>query len=345
MKPSWMSDARQIPDGVMTYLRQISVCAITEKNFHPDDVSAMLGISRSSIYDWLHRFAIDGYDGLETRKAPGTPPLITEEMDTWLSDAVLIKTPEDFGYNTPLWTSDILAELLARRFGVLVGGPAVNHHLKELGLSYQKPTYYAKEQDPAQRKAFTEEKFIKIQGFAEKVGAEIHFGDEAGIDLRERSGKTWGAIGHPPKVAVTGKRGRYNVLSAISPQGRLNYWITDQRITAIVFILFLQQLIADRQQPIFLIVDRAAYHTSFLVREFIWHHRKKIRLFYLPSYSPEINPDEHVWEEIKDKKLGRATIISKLHLEIRLQAALQALQKNVDRVKSFFYLPDTLYAA
>ena len=82
-----------------------------------------------------------------------------------------------------------------------------------------------------------------------------------------------------------------------------------------------------------------------MVREFIWHHRRQIRIFYLPSYSPEINPDEHVWEEIKDKKLGRATIISKLHLKIKLQTALQALQQNIGRVTSFFYLPDTLYAA
>ena len=42
MKPSWMSDARQIPDEVMTFLRQIAVCAIKEKNFHVDDVSEML---------------------------------------------------------------------------------------------------------------------------------------------------------------------------------------------------------------------------------------------------------------------------------------------------------------
>jgi transposase len=345
MKPSWMSDARQIPDEVMTFLRQIAVCAIKEKNFHLDDVSEMLGISRSSIYDWLHRFAVDGYEGLETRQAPGAPPLITEEMDQWLCDTVLIKTPEAFEYNTPLWTSDILAELLERHFGVVVGGPAVNRHLKELGLSYQTPHYYAIEQNPEQLKAFTEEKFQKIQSFAEKVGAETCFEDEAGIDLRERSGKTWGATGCPPKVAVTGKRGRYNVLSAVSPQGSLHYWITDQNITAIVFIFFLQQLIKVYQRPIFLIVDRARYHTSRMVREFIWHHRRQIRIFYLPSYSPEINPDEHVWEEIKDKKLGRATIISKLHLKIKLQTALQALQQNVDRVTSFFYLPDTLYAA
>jgi transposase len=270
MKPSWMYDARQIPDDVMSFIRQIAVRAINENNFHPDDVSEMLGISRSSIYDWLNHFSVDGYEGLETRKAPGAPPLITAEMDQWLSDAVLIKTPEGFGYDTPLWTSDILAELLERHFGVLVGGPAVNHHMKELGLSYQKPHYYAKEQDPAQKKAFVEEKFIKIQSFAEKVGAEIQFGDEAGIDLREHSGKTWGAIGHPPKVAVTGKRGRYNVLSAISPQGNMHYWITDQKITAIVFIFFLQQLIDGRQRPIFLIVDRATFHTSHLVREFIY---------------------------------------------------------------------------
>jgi transposase len=126
------------------------VCAIREKNFDPDDVSDMLGISHSSIYDWLHRFGADGYEGLETRKAPGTPPLITETMDEWLSDTVRIKTPEYFGYNTTLWISDILAELLKRHFGVVIGGAAVNRHLKELDLSYQKPRYYAKEQNPDQ---------------------------------------------------------------------------------------------------------------------------------------------------------------------------------------------------
>ena len=344
MKPSWMSDACQIPDEVMTFFRQAAVCAINEKNFRPDEVSDMLGISRSSIYDWLHRFAIDGYEGLETRKAPGSPPLITEEMDEWLEDTVLKKTPEDFGYDTPLWTSDILAELVGFHFGVVVGGPAVNHHLKKLDLSYQKPSYYAIEQDPEKLKEFVTEKFPNIHSFAEKIDAEIHFGDEAGIDLRERSGGTWGAIGKPPKVAVTGKRGRYNVLSAISPQGSLDYWVTDQNITAIIFIVFLQKLIAGRKRPIFLIVDRASYHTARLVREFIWHHRRQIRLFYLPSYSPEINPDEHVWEEIKDKELGRATIKSKIDRKIKLQTVLQALQYNVDRVKSFFQLPETLYA-
>lgn len=345
MKPSWLSDARQIPDEVMTFIRQIAVCAINEKNFNPDDVSDMLGVSRSSIYDWLHRYATDGYEGLETRKAPGTPPLITEKMDEWLSDTVLIKTPESFGYDTPLWTSDILAELLKRHFGVTVGGAAVTRHLKELGLSYQKPCYYAKEQNPANLKNFVEEKFIKIKSFAEKIGAEIWFEDEAGIDLRERSGGTWGASGHPPKVAVTGQRGRYNVLSAVSSQGHLDYWITDRNITAIMFVFFLKKLITDRQRPIFLIIDRASYHKSWLVRKFIWRHRKNIRLFYLPSYSPEINPDEHVWEEIKDKKLGRAAIISKLHLKVKLQESLHVLEQNVDRVKSFFHLPETSYAA
>jgi transposase len=345
MKPNWMSDARQIPDDVMTFLRQIAVRAVNEKNFRPDEVSDMLGIGRSSIYDWLHRFAINGYEGLETRKAPGCPPLITKEMDAWLKDTVLNNTPEDFDYDTPLWTSDILAELLGFHFGVVVAGPAVNRHLKKLNLSYQKPSYYAKEQDPEKLKVFINEEFPKIQSFADKLDAEISFGDEAGIDLRERSGKTWGAIGKPPKVAVTGKRGRYNVLSVISPQGSLNYWVTDQNIKAIVYIFFLQKLIAGRKRPIFLIVDRASYHTARLVREFIWHHRRKIRLFYLPSYSPEINTDEHVWEEIKDKKLGRATVKSKIDLKVKLQAALQALQYNTDRVKSFFQLPETLYAA
>ena len=96
------------------------------------EYSDIIGFSLSSIYEWLNRFAVDGYEGLKTRKAPGAPPIITREMDDWLKTTVLGSTPEDFGYETPLWTSDILAELLQQEFGVTAASRTVNQHLKNL---------------------------------------------------------------------------------------------------------------------------------------------------------------------------------------------------------------------
>ena len=237
MKPNWMSDARQIPDEVMTYLRPIAVCAVNEKGYSPEDVADFFGVSRSAIYDWLHRFETDGYDGLKTRKAPGAPPMITSDMDEWLKKTIIELTPEDFGYDTKLWTCDILAELLTAYFGIAVVGATVNQHLRKMNLSYQKPQYHPCEQDPKKVDRFLTDTFPRIQRLANKIGAEIGFEDEAGVDLRDHSGRTWGKTGVAPRVDVTGKRGRYNVLSVVTAQGKLRYKVTERRINSRVVIV------------------------------------------------------------------------------------------------------------
>jgi transposase len=345
MKPEWLSDARLIPDEVMDYLRKIAVHAVEENGHSPEQVIKILGLSRGTIYDWLKRFRAHGYAGLDTKKAPGAEPIVTEEMDAWLKRTVLESSPEDVGYDTTLWTCDLLAEVLKERFGVQVIGATVNHHLHRLNLSCQKPAYLPREQDPAAVERFVNEEFPKLQRFAIKIGADIGFEDEAGVDLRERSGKTWGARGIRPEVFVTGKRGRLNILSVVTAQGELRYHVTEKSIASQEYIQFLEQLIKGRERPLILIVDRAPFHRSKLVRTFVCRHRHHIRLHYLPAYSPERNPDEHVWEEIKDKRLRRQPIKNKSDLRKRLHSSLKSLQHHTERVISFFHLPETEYAA
>jgi transposase len=345
MKPNWLSDARLIPDEVMSYFRKVGVNAIKENGVSPEEVAKTLGISRSSVYDWLNRFHQHGWDGLDTKKAPGSPPVITEEMDAWLRQTVLNASPEDFGYDTSLWTCDLLAQLLADRYEIHVVGATVNQHLHCLGLTNQKPLYVACEQDPEAVTQFVEEKFPKIQRLAKVIDADIGFEDEAAVDLREHSGKTWSPQGVRPKVHVTGKRGRLNILSVVTATGDFIYHVTEETIDSERYIEFLKQLIDGRTRPLILIVDRASFHRSRMTRTFICRHRHQIRLRYLPSYSPELNPDEHVWEEIKDKRLGRQPIKDKKDLRTRLHSALESLQHCAERVRSFFQLPETQYAA
>ena len=134
-------DGRNLPPVVMDHLRKIAVRAVLLQGYSPEDVIEILGLSRSCIYTWLGRYRAGGIKGLERRKAPGAPVAITQKMDEWLWQTVTGSTPLDHGYDTPLWTRDILAELLDKRFGISVSGRTVSLHLRRMGLSYQKPRY------------------------------------------------------------------------------------------------------------------------------------------------------------------------------------------------------------
>ena len=345
MSNDWLNDARKIPDEVMSYLRKIAVRAIEGKDYSPELIADAFGISRTAVYDWLRRYRRDGYSALETRQSPGSPCIITEEMDVWLDDTVCNHTPMDFGYDTVLWTREILAELLNEKYGIEVGGSTVSLHLNRLGLSYQTPWFRANEQDPEKVEHFLNDTFPRIQRLAEKIGADIAFEDEAGVGLQTHSGKTWGEVGKTPEVPVTGKRGGFNMLSAVTATGALRFSIEDGRIDSARYIAFLKQLLQRRMNPIILIADRASFHHSKKVRDFVRSHRKQIRVYFLPGYSPERNPDEQVWNIVKSKKIGRKSVKNKSELKKKVDSALRSLQHNTEKVKSFFKLPLTKYAA
>ena len=345
MSEEWMGDARKIPDEVMSYIRKLAVRAIEDKNFSPESVAEILGINRTAIYAWLRRFEQGGYSELNTKKAPGSPCEITEEIEQWLKDAVLHHGPEDFGYDRALWTRDILAEIINEEFGLDVAGSAVGKHLKKIGLSYQKPWFRSKEQDAEKVTRFLTDTYPRIQRLAKRISADIGFEDEAGIGLQTHTGKTWGEVGQTPEVAVTGKRGGYNLLSMITSQGKLRFSIKEGKINSERYIEFLKALIQGRERPLILIVDRASFHLSKKVRDFVRAHRTKLRIYFLPPYSPELNPDEQVWNDIKDKNLGKKAIKDKIELKRKAYSALRKLQCQVDKIKSFFELPKTKYAA
>ena len=344
MKDEWDFDGRTIPDEVMYWVRAIAVRAVVKNGFSPELVIAMLGMSHSSIYDWLNRYYDDGLEGLRSKTKIGSEPLITTEMEKWLRIVVLNSTPVDHGYDTLLWTRDILVELLWNQYGIDVAGRTVSDHLNKIGLSYQKPVYRAKEQDPDEVEYFINEKFPRIKRLAARINADIAFEDESGVGMSTHSGSTWGDVGHTPKVLATNKRGGYNILSIVTAQGAMNYSISEGSVDSSRYIKFLKQLISGREKPLIIIADRASFHKSKKVREFVRENRARIRVYFLPKYSPELNPDEHVWRNIKDERIGKQPIKDKPDLKKRLRSALVSLQRKSDKVISFFHFPETRYA-
>jgi len=345
MNAEWMLDARKIPDEVMNYLRRIAVQAVEEKHYSPEVAADFLNISRSSIYDWIHKYREEGEDALETKKAPGAPLVITLEMDQWLRKTILTSTPEAHGYDTVLWTLEIMVDVLKKQFGVWVSDSIVALHLHEMKLSSQVPCYQARQQDPQKVEDFINHKFPLIQRVAERMGADIAFEDEAGIGIRTRSGRTWGEVNKTPVVTVNKQRGGYNVLSAITAAGELTFDIEEKSIDGKRYIEFLEKLLAGRTRPLIVIADNATFHRSKEVREFVRGHRHQIRMFFFPPYAPKLNPDEQVWNQIKHRNLEKEPIKNKSDLNRRIDGLLRSLKEKADKVRSFFQLNDTKYAA
>jgi transposase len=262
MNNEWMNDARKIPDETMSYIRKMAIKAIKELGHSPELVAKIFDISRSCVYEWIKKFDDGGYDALDTRKAPGMPPTITSDMEDWLKKTVVSSTPEQHGYDTQLWTCEIITALLKEEFDIDVQSSTVNQHLKKIGLSPQKPNYRFSEQDCNEVDRFITEKFPKIQKLAEKIDADIYFEDEAGIDLQQHSGRTWGLVGNTPEVTATANRGKYNILSAVDNNGKMRFSVKEGTIDSDVFINFLKQLLRGRTKPLILIIDRASFHKS-----------------------------------------------------------------------------------
>lgn len=192
---------------------------------------------------------------------------------------------------------------------------------------------------------FAEEEFKEIRKVAQEMGGAMGFADEAGVGVMTRSGRTWGEVNSPPVVKVNTQRGGHNVRSLVSASGELLYRMEEQRIDGKVYIQFLERALRGRARPQIIIADQAAYHTSKEVDQFIQKNSQRTRLFFLPAYSPELDPDERVWNEIKHRHLEKQPIRNKFDLRRILGSLLSSLQRKKEKIQSFFKLPNTRYAA
>jgi transposase len=125
---------------------------------------------------------------------------------------------------------------------------------------------------------------------------------------------------------------------------RLRFMLTKGRVTAAVFIEFLRRLLINATAPVFVIVDGHPTHRAKSVARFVATQSGKLALFFLPPYSPELNPDELVWNDLKSHGTGRKLITSLTQLQQMVISHMRQLQKLPALVRSFFHAPTTRYA-
>lgn len=336
-------DGRKISRKALEEIRIRAVRRV-EAGESPEVVIKALGFTRGRIYEWLAKYREGGIDALRQKKAPGKKPTLSGKQLKEIYQIVVGENPLQLKFEFALWTRDMVRELIKREFGVSLNVITVGRLLRKLGLTPQKPKRKSYQQDEYYVLKWMAEDFKKIKQLAVEAKAEIFFGDESTVRSDYHSGTTWAVRGKTPVVRTTGTRHKVNLISAISSRGAMRFMATEKNVNAEVFIEFLKRLITNVEHPIFLILDNSSVHRSSEVRAFVESTKGKLRLFFLPPYSPELNPDEHVWNFLKNHNIGRQTTTNGWEFYKRVMKVMRSLQKYPEKIKSFFRHQMTKYA-
>jgi len=221
----------------------------------------------------------------------------------------------------------MVRELIERKCGITLSVVSVGRLLKKLGLTCQKPLRRAFQRDPVVVEQWIEKEYPKIKRLAQREKAEIYFEDEAGIRSDHHVGTTWAIRGNTPVVRTAGARFSMNMISAITSKGTVRFMTYAGKMKAPVFCEFHKRIIHHVPAKVFLILDGHPVHRSSQVKTFVETIKGKLRLFYLPPYSPELNPDKLVRNNMKGK-IGRSSIKGPDDFQDKVRHHLKSLQRT-----------------
>jgi len=339
------NDARRLDHATLEAMRERAVRSVQDGK-SPEVVADVLGINRSTIYGWLAQYRRGGWGALKAKPLFGRPPKLDGKKLKWIYNTVTQKNPLQLKFAFALWTREMVATLIKDKFNISLSLVSVGRLLAQLGITCQKPLHRALERDEALVQQWLKREFPRIKALAQRDKAEIYFGDAAHMRSDHHSGRTWGRKGETPVVLSTGARFRMSLISAVTSRGHMRFMIKEKGgVNADVFIEFLRRLMVGAKNKIFLIVDRGPAHVAKKTKAFVASLDGKLRLFYLPPYSPDRNPDELVWKHLKADTVGRTSIASLDEFRNKVKSSMLSLQRNPGKIRAFFQKPSLQYAA
>jgi transposase len=338
-------DGRTLDHKTLEEIRRMAVERVQEGEA-PSVVIASYGFCRTTIYKWLREVRRGGRgDPLLSSKGTGRPPKLTGKQKRQVFRWINGKDPRQYGFDFGLWTRQIVAALIAERFGIELSLASVGKLLANLNLTPQKPLQRAYERDPAAIEAWKRKIYPQLAARARRAEAEIYFWDESGFRADAVQGKTWGMRGHTPIVELPGKRQSISAASAVNAKGA--FWFVTYKggMTAELFVALLKHIMRRRRKPLFLVLDSLPAHKAKMVRDYVESTNGKLELHFLPGYAPELNPDELVWNYVKRTGTAKSPLAFGELLQDRIDADLQAVQADPALIRSFFRAPSVAYIA
>jgi len=341
-------DARSITSEEQHLLRIRGVDMVFKQGFSKRAAAKALGVSRQHLTKWCQSFEEGGYEALKLGRRGRRPVesrLLKPHQCASIVKTIKDKTPDQIKMPFVLWERVAVRELIARRFGITLALRTITDYLKRWGMTAQRPVERAYERSDKAVSKWLEEEYPAIKARALKEGATILWSDETGVQNSANNGRSFSPKGKTPVTRKQGKPLRTNMISAISNKGKVRFMIYDGKMNQQMFIKFLERLIKTSCKKIFLIVDNLKVHHGKLVKQWVDTRSDLIEIFYIPSYSPELNPDEYLNRDLK-KNVNRSTVPrNKDDLKANLLSFMRMIQKTPQRVVKYFSSSYIKYAA
>ena len=314
------------------------------------EIAQSFGVAANTVTNWVKRYREQGVKGLgdmtrgvksEDKKL--LSPIQEEQIQRMITDTM----PDQLKLDFALWTRKAVKELTEQEFNIKLGLTTMGDYLRKWGFSPQKPKKRAYEQCPKKVQRWLDEEYPQLKQRAKDEKAEIHWGDETGVKNNCNHGRSYAPKGKTPVKSSMSKRFSVNMISTVTNQGKVQFMIYSDTMNADKLIQFMEQLIKNSDQKIFLILDNLRVHHSKVVKKWLNNIeiKEQIEVFFLPSYSPETNPDEYLNCDLKQGISNKKSPKTKEKLQDNVQDHMEMLQGNPQRVQKYFRHESIRYAA
>jgi transposase len=270
---------------------------------------------------------------------------LDQRREAEVRDLICTHLPDALGLPFALWSRAAVAASIEQRYGLRLAVRTTGKYLARWGFTAQQPLRRAYERQPAAVQDWLHREYPAIAARVRRARGVIFWGDETGLRADDVRGRSYAPSGKTPVVRPNQRRIGLGLISAVSNRGELRWKVLDGAIKAPVLICFLQRLIRDAKRKVFLILDRLPVHRAAVVRAWLARHKAQIEVFYLPSYSPELNPDEGLNADLKQNVMRKAPMRSKPQLKQAAISHMRRLAKSPARVRSYFRQKPMRYAA
>lgn len=342
------TDARQLSTEQQELLRQKAI-ELRQQGMSFQKIGKLLSVHPDTVGRWYKRYLAEGDAAITVKKRGPKKPArrLTEAQEQRVIEAITDRMPDQYKLGFALWTRRSIAQLIKQFWGISIPERTMGDYLKRWGFTPQKPARKAWEQNPAQVETWLKDEYPKIKARAKKEKATIFWGDEMGLRNTTQHGRSYAPAGKTPVQLLPAKRVSLNMISAITNQGAVRFMLYESSMTARVLIRFLRALIESTPGKVFLILDNLRVHHAKKVKRWLSRPAVKqyLEVFYLPAYSPELNPDEYLNGDLKQMVHSGTAVRSVEDLKKRTRSCMRTLQRRPERVKKYFKVPHIRYAA
>jgi transposase len=312
-------------------------------------IAADVGLSYTAVSKTIGRYEAGGMAALAPRRRgrrTGEQRVLSAQQEAHIQHMICDHRPEQLKMDFALWSRAAVMQRIERECGMVLQVRSVGKYLARWGFTPQKPIRRAYEQSPAAVQAWLQTQYPALAKRAKAEKGEIHWGDETALVNTDARGRSFAPRGKTPvAMAVGGTRQKLSMIASVTNQGKARWMIIDGAFNHERLIAFFEALVKDARCKVFLILDNLSVHHCKPVKAWLGQHNAAIEVFYLPSYSPELNPEERLNADLKHVMRKKVPVRTKARLQAATEAHMHVIACEPERVKAYFQDPYVRYAA